>query len=212
MNPGAPPMPAPAASVKEKTPAAPPGARLFQQACQILNDFWAGDVVAVANDADLHGARGIADEPGEERVAAAADERRRKREEGVARPDGIDDLAREDRDTFDVAALSGDNGAKPAVGDDEVRAVHALAQLLDHRVDRRIAVGYRKPRFRLPGWHNKFDARALKADLSRIVGDRTLDTPDLQTGLAVVLKRIDAGGAWILSNNPHGKFWETPAL
>ena len=70
---------------------------------------------------------------------------------------------------------------------------------------------FRKPRLRLPGWQSKFDAAALRTEIARIVGDRELGSGDLKTGLAVMLKRIDAGGAWIVSNNPRAKFWETPA-
>ena len=36
-------------------------------------------------------------------------------------------------------------------------------------------------------------------------------TAATKTGLGVMLKRIDAGGAWILTNNPRAKYWETPA-
>ena len=43
-----------------------------------------------------------------------------------------------------------------------------------------------------------------------MVGDRRLDTPDLRTALAVITKRMDTGGAWLVSNNPGGKFWEDP--
>ena len=69
---------------------------------------------------------------------------------------------------------------------------------------------FRKPRFRLHGWQAKFDAEALRRELVAIIGDRTLDSADLQTGLAIMLKRLDAGSSWILTNNPRGKFWETP--
>jgi hypothetical protein len=49
---------------------------LPEQAGEIFHDFGPGEVVAVPDDADLHGADGVADETGQERVAAAADERR----------------------------------------------------------------------------------------------------------------------------------------
>ena len=70
---------------------------------------------------------------------------------------------------------------------------------------------FRKPFFRFPGWQAKFDAEALRHEIISVVGARTLDSPDLQTGLGIMLKRIDAGGCWILMNNPRSKFWETPA-
>ncbi len=70
---------------------------------------------------------------------------------------------------------------------------------------------FRKPWVRLPGWQAKFDAESLRRELVAVVGERRLDSDDLQTGLGVMLKRIDAGGAWILTNNPRAKYWETPA-
>ena len=44
-----------------------------------------------------------------------------------------------------------------------------------------------------------------------MMGDRQLDTEDLHTGLGVTLKRLDTGSAWVLINNPHSKYWNTPA-
>ncbi|MGD0641267.1 MAG: patatin-like phospholipase family protein, partial [Roseiarcus sp.] len=70
---------------------------------------------------------------------------------------------------------------------------------------------FRSPWLRLPGWKAIFDARALADELRGVFGHRTLDTPDLQTGIGVMLKRIDTASAWILTNNPRSKFWETPA-
>ncbi len=70
---------------------------------------------------------------------------------------------------------------------------------------------FRKPFFRFPGWQSQFDAEALRRQLIGIIGERTLDTPDLQTGLAITLKRIDASSSWVLTNNPRSKFWENPA-
>jgi len=64
---------------------------------------------------------------------------------------------------------------------------------------------------RLLGWQAKFDARALRREIVEILGERTLGSPDLLTGLAIMLKRLDAGGAWVVSNNPRGEFWETSA-
>ena len=60
---------------------------------------------------------------------------------------------------------------------------------------------FRRPKLRLPGWQAKFDARALARELEEIIGSRKLDSTDLQTGLGVMLKRIDTGSAWTLMNN-----------
>jgi predicted acylesterase/phospholipase RssA len=63
----------------------------------------------------------------------------------------------------------------------------------------------------LPGWKPIFDARALASELQGVIGDRRLDTPDLQTGIGVMLKRLDTASAWILTNNPRSVFWNTPS-
>ena len=70
---------------------------------------------------------------------------------------------------------------------------------------------FRKSIFRLKGWQAKFDAGQLTQELARIIGPRTMDSADLQTGLCIVLKRMDTGSAWMVMNNPRSSFWETPA-
>lgn len=69
---------------------------------------------------------------------------------------------------------------------------------------------FKRSRFRVAGWQAKFDARALVTELTRILGERRLDSEDLQTGLCLVLKRMDTGSSWILANNPRSQFWDTP--
>ncbi len=86
---------------------------------------------------------------------------------------------------------------------------HTAAEVRDFYLNMGPRV-FRAPKLRLPGWQAKFDAQALRREVIAIVGERTLDSEDLRTGLAVMLKRIDAGGAWTLTNNPKGKYWETP--
>jgi hypothetical protein len=75
----------------------------------------------------------------------------------------------------------------------------------------RLAPRIFKRSFRLLGWQSKFDARRLKDDLAEVIGKRPLDSPDLRTGLCVVLKRMDTGSAWVVMNNPRSGFWETHA-
>jgi uncharacterized protein len=70
---------------------------------------------------------------------------------------------------------------------------------------------FKRSRWRLSGWQAKFDARRLKKELAVVIGERTLDSPDVLTGLCMVLKRMDTGSAWIVANNPRSAFWETPA-
>jgi len=62
--------------------------------------------------------------------------------------------------------------------------------------------------WRIPFLQAKFDARALAAEIKGIIKDRTLDSPDLITGLAVISKRLDTGSAWILANNKNAPYWD----
>lgn len=39
------------------------------------------------------------------------------------------------------------------------------------------------------------------------LGDMTLESPELKTGLMICAKRIDTDSAWVLTNNPRAKFW-----
>jgi predicted acylesterase/phospholipase RssA len=104
------------------------------------------------------------------------------------------------------------------IGGTSTGAIIAAGLALGHSVDelsdfyRNLAPRvFRQPTFRLPGWKAIFDARALADALAGVMGDRRLDTEDLQTGLGVTLKRLDTGSAWVLVNNPRSAFWESPA-
>jgi hypothetical protein len=70
---------------------------------------------------------------------------------------------------------------------------------------------FKTPIFRIPGWHASFDSRRLHAELNRILSGYTLGSEDIQTGLGIILKRIDTGSCWIIMNNPRSAFWDTPA-
>jgi hypothetical protein len=70
---------------------------------------------------------------------------------------------------------------------------------------------FRRPLWRIVGLQAKFDSRLLQKEIDAIIGDRTLDSPDLLTGVAIVTKRMDTGSPWILSNNPKSMYWEAPA-
>ena len=67
---------------------------------------------------------------------------------------------------------------------------------------------FKRRRWHVPVLQAKFDARGLRRQIEAVVDGRTLDSPDLKTGLAIVAKRVDTGSPWILSNNPHAPFWE----
>lgn len=53
-----------------------------------------------------------------------------------------------------------------------------------------------------------FDAETLAAEIRADVGDRTLGSPDLQTYLAIITKRLDTGSPWIVSNVPTAPYWD----
>ncbi|MCC5612872.1 patatin-like phospholipase family protein [Nostoc sp. CHAB 5834] len=54
----------------------------------------------------------------------------------------------------------------------------------------------------------KFSPIVLQDALKEIIGDRTLGSPDLETGLCIVTKRADTGSTWPLINHPDGAFYE----
>ena len=70
---------------------------------------------------------------------------------------------------------------------------------------------FKRPFWRVPGLQAKFDAKALREEIDNIVRDRTLDSPDLITGLCVVTKRLDTGSPWILANNTRAPYWNSTA-
>jgi hypothetical protein len=59
----------------------------------------------------------------------------------------------------------------------------------------------------IPVFQPKFDVRALRGEIEKIVGDMELQSDRLITGLCVVTKRIDTGSPWILANNPSAPYW-----
>src|SRR5262249_49081043 len=70
---------------------------------------------------------------------------------------------------------------------------------------------FRRSFWRVVGLMSKFDRRNLISELGNILGDRTLGSDDVRTGLAVVAKRLDTGSCWIIANNPRSKYWNTPS-
>jgi uncharacterized protein len=57
-----------------------------------------------------------------------------------------------------------------------------------------------------------FKNKALTEALNEYLGDRTLASEDLKTGLAIHAKRIDSGSAWILVNNPDWCYFDAPGV
>ena len=70
---------------------------------------------------------------------------------------------------------------------------------------------FRRSFWRIAGVMSKFDRQNLIAELDSILGNRTLDTDQLRTGLGVVAKRLDTGSCWVIANNPKSKYWDTPS-
>jgi len=56
-------------------------------------------------------------------------------------------------------------------------------------------------------FRSKYDPKDLRIALEPTFGERTLGSSDLKTGLAVHMKRIDTGSAWVLTNNPNNPYF-----
>lgn len=53
-----------------------------------------------------------------------------------------------------------------------------------------------------------FDAAALEAEIRAEIGDVRLGDPDLLTYLAILMKRLDTGSPWIVSNIPTAPYYD----
>ena len=69
---------------------------------------------------------------------------------------------------------------------------------------------FRRSPWRIFGLHPKFGSKPLMRRIQAEVGDRSLDSPDVRTGLAIVMKRLDTGSPWVVTNNPQGAFFDDP--
>jgi uncharacterized protein len=67
---------------------------------------------------------------------------------------------------------------------------------------------FRKPWLSVPLVRPRFVSSGLASILKEVLGERELQTPDLNTGLAIIAKRVDTGSPWVLTNNPKAKYWE----
>ena len=66
---------------------------------------------------------------------------------------------------------------------------------------------FRRPPWSLGIFGPRFSRGPLAAVLKEIIGDVTLGSDKIKTGLAVVTKRADNGSVWILHNNPRGRYF-----
>ncbi len=54
-----------------------------------------------------------------------------------------------------------------------------------------------------------FSEKPLERELEKFFGDLTLGSPELKTGLCIVVKRADTQSVWPLLNHPEGKFFDS---
>ena len=66
---------------------------------------------------------------------------------------------------------------------------------------------FRRPPWSLGIFGPRFSRGPLAEVLKETIGDVTLGSDKLQTGIAIVSKRLDNGSIWILHNNPRGKYY-----
>lgn len=57
-------------------------------------------------------------------------------------------------------------------------------------------------------WAPKFRVGPLLAQIRAQIGDTTLGSPAVRTGLAIVAKRIDTGSVWVFHNHPRGPYFD----
>lgn len=56
----------------------------------------------------------------------------------------------------------------------------------------------------------KFESGPLREVLTHYLGEMTLGSDQVKTGLVIVAKRLDTGSIWPLHNNPRGKYFDAP--
>ncbi len=57
----------------------------------------------------------------------------------------------------------------------------------------------------------KYRSRPLRQQLREELGSQTMGSTEIQTGLAIVAKRLDTGSTWIVHNNPNGRYYDQQA-
>jgi hypothetical protein len=82
---------------------------------------------------------------------------------------------------------------------------HRAAEVKDFYLNRSDDVFKRQWSFY--GLRARFRVHALRREIEAVVGNRTLESRDLLTGLCIFTKRLDTGSPWILANNPRAPYW-----
>jgi hypothetical protein len=70
---------------------------------------------------------------------------------------------------------------------------------------------FRRGWSRIPYLQARFASKPLAEILARELGDMTLEDSALKTYLAIVMKRVDTGSPWIVSNLPGQPYWNDSA-
>jgi len=118
------------------------------------------------------------------------------------------------RERFEPDAVLSDHF--DLIGGTSTGAIIATGLALGMTVENLIAMYLRLSRlgFRRNAWRTflgpKFRAAPLLQQIQDQVGDQTLGSDNIRTGLAIVAKRIDTGSVWVFHNNPRGP-WFDPA-
>lgn len=73
------------------------------------------------------------------------------------------------------------------------------------------AAVFKKKLLRIPVIQSKYSAEPLARTLRKHIGEMTLGSDELKTGIMIVAKRLDTGSPWVLHNNPRGKFFSSDA-
>ncbi len=135
---------------------------------------------------------------------------------------GIISLAFLERIEALLAARAGQNGSPFRLGDyfdliggTSTGSLIATGLALGFSVGELIAMYLTLARqgFRGARWHGgilipKFRTRPLVDLLKRQIGETTLGSERLLTGLAIVAKRLDTGSVWVFHNNPRAPYFD----
>jgi uncharacterized protein len=92
-----------------------------------------------------------------------------------------------------------------------IAAALALGMKVEDISDMYLALGervFQKSYLRQGFFRALYDEAALIAELKKVYGETTtIGSPDLKTGLMIVMKRLDSGSPWPIGNNPRGKYF-----
>ena len=81
-----------------------------------------------------------------------------------------------------------------------VAEVRAIYERLAPRI-------FRRHWWRIAGLQSRFSAAEISEDLRREFPQMKLDDPRIRTLLALVMKRMDTGSPWVVSNIPTAPYW-----